>query len=58
MTIYEMYDCLRDVVGVSADALDLAFSVGGLNEDTAIKILHYHTGWGNFEGFLDYLSEE
>jgi len=58
MTIYEMYDCLHDIVGVSADALDLAFAVGGLNEKTALKILHYHTGWGNFKGFLEYLSED
>ena len=58
MTIYEMYDCLRNVVGVSTDAFDLAFAVGGLNEETAVKILRYHTGWGNFQWFLEYLYEE
>lgn len=53
MTYEEMYDVLRDCVGVSEDALDLAFAVGGCNEETAERILFYFTGWKSFEGFLE-----
>lgn len=54
----EMYDILRDVVGVEENALDLAFSVGGCNEETACHILNYYTGWRSFEGFLGEFEDE
>ena len=54
----EMYDILRDVVGVEENALDLAFSVGGCNESTACHILNYYTGWRSFEGFLGEFEDE
>ncbi len=54
----EMYDILRDVVGVEENALDLAFAVGGCNEDTARFILNYYTGWRSFEGFLGEFEDE
>lgn len=57
MTFEEMYDFLRDVVGVSDEALDLAFSLNGCNEDTACNILFYFTGWKNFEGYIEEISE-
>ena len=46
----EMYDILRDYVGVNEDALDLAFGIAGCSEDTACAILNYYTGWKTFEG--------
>jgi hypothetical protein len=54
----EMYDILRDVVGVNEDALDLAFGIGGCSEDTACAILNYYTGWKSFEGYLGELDED
>jgi len=54
----EMYDILRDYVGVSEEALSIGFAVGGCNEETAERILFYKTGWRSFEGFLGELEEE
>lgn len=54
----EMYDILLEVVGVSEEALDLAFGVGGCNEETAERILFYKTGWRSFEGYLGELEED
>ena len=54
----EMYDVLRDVVGVSEEALDLAFGVGGCNEETAERILFYETGWRKFDGYFSELKDE
>ena len=52
----EMYDILSDVVGVPAEALDLAFGVAGCSEETACAILNYYTGWKSFEGYLGELE--
>ena len=49
----EMYDILLDSVGVSKEALDLAFSIGGCNIETATHILYYYTGWRSFEGYME-----
>ena len=57
MTFDEMYDILRDMVGVEENALDLAFAIGGCNEETAERILFYFTGWRSFGGFLDELAD-
>lgn len=54
----EMYDILRDVVNVNEDALDLAFAIGGCNEETACAILNYYTGWKSFKGYLGEFEEE
>ena len=48
----EMYDMLVELVGVNKDALELAFSIGGCNTETAERILFYYTGWHTFEGWL------
>lgn len=52
MTYEEMYDLLADVLCIDKDALDLAFAIGGCNEETAERILFYYTGWRSFEGWL------
>lgn len=49
----EMYDVLRYVVGISEEALEIAFGVGGCTTETAERILFYKTGWNSFEQFLD-----
>lgn len=53
-----MYDILRDVVGVSEEALELAFGIKGCSEETACAILNYRTGWKTFEGYLEDLYGE
>ena len=57
MTFDEMYDILHDCVGVTEEALDLAFAVGGCNEETAERILFYFTGWRTFGGYLDEIED-
>lgn len=54
----EMYDLLHDALGVDENALDLAFAIGGCNEETACAILNYYTGWKSFEGWLGDLEED
>jgi hypothetical protein len=54
----EMYDLLHDVLNINEEALDLAFAIGGCNEETAERILFYYTGWQTFEGWLDNEKDE
>lgn len=49
MTFDEMYDTLMDYCGIDEEALDLAFAIGGRNEETAQNILYYYTGYNDFE---------
>ena len=58
MEFNEMYDLLADVLGVDTEALDLAFAVGGCNEETAERILFYLTGWRSFQGWLGEVAGE
>lgn len=58
MTYEEMYDLLADTLGIDENALDLAFAIGGCNEETAERILFYYTGWNSFEGWLGELEED
>lgn len=54
----EMYDLLSDALGIDTNALDLAFAIGGCNEETAERILFYYTGWSSFEGWLGETAED
>ena len=47
----DYYDYLANVVGVSTEALDLAFSLVGCTEETASKILYFYTGYHDFEDY-------
>ena len=58
MSFEEMYDLLRDGLDVSEEALDLAFAIGGCNEETAERILFYYTGWQSFEEWLGEIGED
>jgi len=58
MKLEKMYDILLLDVGVSQEALDLAFALKGCNTETACSILFYYTGWRSFEGFLEELHGE
>lgn len=53
----DMYEILNDVVGVSNEALDLAFSLKGCTEQTAKDILYYFTGWNSFDEYLEEIDE-
>ena len=53
----DTYDFLRDVVGVSDEALDLAFSLNGQNYKTAVDILSYYTGWDDFDAYSKGIQE-
>jgi hypothetical protein len=53
----DTYDYLRDVVGVSEEALDLAFSLNGQNDKTASDILFYYTGWDDFDAHAKEMQE-
>lgn len=52
MEMDEMYDFLRDVVGVSEDALDLAFGIKNYSKETAEDILDWYTGYKDFESYI------
>lgn len=54
----EMYDLLSDALGIDTNALDLAFAIGGCNEETAERILFYYTGWSSFNGWLGKIAED
>lgn len=51
MTIDEMYDFLSEVVGISKEALDLAFGLDGYNFQTAENILYWATGYNDFDAY-------
>lgn len=53
----DTYDYLRDLVGVSEEALDLAFGLNGQNIETAKDILFYYTGWNDFDAYSKDLQE-
>lgn len=48
-----LYDFLRDYIGVSEDALDLAFGLIGFTKETAEDILWYQTGYNDFEQWVE-----
>lgn len=57
-TADEMMDILVEV-GVDVNFINGAVCVGGHNEQTFERILFYHFGYQNFEGFMaDVLDED
>jgi len=53
MTINDKYDFLHEVVGVSQEALDLAFFLKPMTEQTASDILWYFTGYSDFKAYME-----
>lgn len=53
MTVNDMYEFLLDYVTDNRDALDLAFSLNGMNEETAASILYYYTGYRDFDQYRE-----
>ena len=47
------YDFLNQVVGISKEALDLAFALDGCNEETANNILYWCTGFNSFDSYCE-----
>lgn len=58
MEFNEMYDMLADDLCINTDSLDLAFAIGGCNQETAERILFYYTGWRTFKGWIDSGEDE
>lgn len=57
MDCKKAYEILTDYVGVNAAALDLVLAIKGYNIETLEAVLFYYTGWRNFPGFLEDISE-
>ena len=51
------YNFLLEDIGVSEEALDLAFSLNGENYQTASNILFYYTGWYDFDAYAKDMQE-
>lgn len=47
------YDFLNEVVGISKEALDLAFGLNGCSYETAQDILYWKTGYNNFHAYIE-----
>ena len=47
------YDFLNNFVGVSEEALDLAFALDGCNEETVNNILYWRTGFDSFDSYCE-----
>lgn len=58
MTVDEKYDFLHDVLGISVEALDLAFGLCGYLSSTADDILYWKTGYANIEEYIEEMEEE
>lgn len=44
---------LNQVVGVSEEALNLAFALDGCNQETANNILYWRTGFDSFDSYCE-----
>lgn len=58
MTFTEQYDFLNEVIGISTEALDLAYGIGGCSEETTNAILRYCTGYNDIEQYKECEMEE
>ena len=58
MTFTEQYDFLNEVIGISTEALDLAYGIGGCSEETTNAILFYYTGYRSIEQYKECEGEE
>lgn len=47
------YDFLNEYVGITKDALDLAFGLKGYNKETAEQILDWYTGYKDFPQYAE-----
>ena len=52
-TMDDRYDFLAEVVGVHPEALDLVFGLDGYNEEVALNILDYYTGFAGFDQYIE-----
>lgn len=53
MTFTEQYDFLHEVFGISEEALDLAYAIGGFTDEVTNNILHYYTGYNSIEQYIE-----
>lgn len=59
MTFAEQYDFLQKVIGISEEALDLAYGIGeGSAEEITNRILFYYTGYRSIEQYIECEMEE
>ena len=52
-TFNEQYDFLCETIGVSTEALDLAYGIGGCSEETTNNILQYYTGYHSIDQYIE-----
>ena len=53
VSVSDLYDFLSNEVGITVDALDLAFGLNGFNRETAKNILEWYTGYNDFDSFYN-----
>lgn len=48
----QIYDFLRDVLNISEETLDFAFSIYGNNEKTVCNLVYHFSGYNDLEQFI------
>jgi len=51
------YNFLVEEVGIETDALDLVFGINGYSIETAKQILHWKTGYNDFEQYKEEIAD-
>ena len=57
-TFNEQYDFLHEIIGVSTEALDLAYGISGCSEETTNNILQYYTGYHSIDQYIECEMED
>lgn len=53
MTVDEMFEFLKAVIGVDEDAIRMVAGINGYNEETANDICHYKTGYRSIADYCE-----
>lgn len=57
MTVEQMEEYLKEVVGVSSTSISGATCIGGYYPEVMERILFYHTGYTKFEQIMEMEGE-
>lgn len=58
MTTTEKFDYLEEMGIATTEFIDGAICVGGYNDETAERVLFYHTGYRTFEQYEECEEED